>query len=142
MEKGDCVLTSLNTYFPNKKLSGALLKTLRQQYRKVYFWIQNPADYAYAHQLDRDVIFLNPTLAALDDFLASQPGLDYVGNRLHAGIRALQHGIRTLIVEVDNRASMMGADFGSLRSSATTSVESLARLLVHPRSSCVYHEAR
>ena len=112
IEKGDCVLTSLNTYFPNKKLDGALLKTLRQHYSKVYFWIQNPADYAYAQQFDVDVIFLNPTLAALDDFLASQPGLDYVGNRLHAGIRALQHGIRTLIVEVDNRASMMGADFG------------------------------
>jgi polysaccharide pyruvyl transferase WcaK-like protein len=112
IEKGDCVLTSLNTYFPNKKLDGALLKTLRQHYPKVYFWIQNPADYAYVQQLDKDVIFLNPTLAALDEFLASQPALDYVGNRLHAGIRALQHGKRTLIVEVDNRASMMGADFG------------------------------
>ena len=55
---------------------------------------------------------LDPTIAALDEFLANQPGLDYVGNRLHAGIRALQHGVRTLIVEVDNRARMMGVDLG------------------------------
>ena len=42
-------------------------------------------------------------------------GIDNVVNtvyRLHAGIRALQHGVRTLIVEVDNRAKMMGADWG------------------------------
>ena len=112
VEKGDGVVTSLNTYFPNRKLDGALLKTLQRHYKRVYFWIQNPADYAYAKQFETDVVFLDPTVAALDDFLVSQPALDYVGNRLHAGIRALQHGVRTLIVEVDNRARMMGADWG------------------------------
>lgn len=112
VEKGDCVLTALNTYMPNTKLDRALLQTLRRHYRKVFFWIQNDTDYAYAKQFDADLLFLDPTLAALDDFLANEPGLDYVGNRLHGGIRALQHRVRTLIVEIDNRARMMGADFG------------------------------
>lgn len=112
VEKGDCVLTALNTYMPNNKLDRALLQTLRRHYRKVYFWIQNHADYAYAKRLDPNLIFLEPTLTALDDFLTNTPGVDYLGNRLHGGIRALQHKARSLIVEIDNRAQMIGADFG------------------------------
>jgi polysaccharide pyruvyl transferase WcaK-like protein len=44
--------------------------------------------------------------------LSSDRQLDYVGNRLHAGLRALQHGRRSIIVEIDNRAREMAADFG------------------------------
>ncbi|MHC5065004.1 MAG: polysaccharide pyruvyl transferase family protein [Planctomycetota bacterium] len=112
VQKAGRVLTSLNTFFPNEKLDAALLNSLRQQYSEVYFWIQNPADYAYAKRLDPNLICLNPTLPALDGFLANTGDLDYVGNRLHAGIRALQHRVRSLIVEVDNRAAVMGKDWG------------------------------
>ena len=37
--------------------------------------------------------------------------VDYIGTRLHAGIRALQNQKRTLILSVDNRATEMGKDF-------------------------------
>ena len=37
--------------------------------------------------------------------------VDYVGNRLHAGIRTLQRGRRAIIIEIDNRAHEMGRDF-------------------------------
>jgi polysaccharide pyruvyl transferase WcaK-like protein len=112
VDKADSVVTSLNTFFPNKNLDGTLLRTLAHHYREIYFWIQNPADYGYAKQFGVDLVFLDPTVPALDQFLSSHGNLDYVGNRLHAGIRALQHGVRTLIVEVDNRAKMMGVDWG------------------------------
>ena len=38
--------------------------------------------------------------------------VDYVGTRLHGGIHALNYGIRTIIVSVDNRAAEMGRDLG------------------------------
>ena len=37
-------------------------------------------------------------------------GVDYVGTRLHAGIHALNHKIRSIILAVDNRATEMGRD--------------------------------
>ncbi len=112
MEKGHAVLTALNTYFPAPKLDRALLQLLCRSYAKVYFWLQNPADYPYARQFGLRLVYLDPTLKALDELLSGEAGIDYIGNRLHAGIRALQHGVRSLIVEVDNRAHMMGVDFG------------------------------
>ena len=36
--------------------------------------------------------------------------IDYVGTRLHAGIHALNHGIRSIIVEVDNRSAEIAKD--------------------------------
>ena len=109
--KGARVLTTLNTYMPRPDLDRRLLQTLRLHYGHVYFWIQTESDFAYARELDPDLDFLSPSLSALDDFLRDEPDLDYVGNRLHAGIRALQHQRRAIIVEIDNRAREMGADF-------------------------------
>ena len=37
--------------------------------------------------------------------------VDYVGTRLHAGIHAMNRGVRTIILAVDNRAAEMGRDF-------------------------------
>ena len=37
--------------------------------------------------------------------------IDYVGTRLHAGIRALQHKKRTIIIGIDNRAIEKAKDF-------------------------------
>ena len=44
-------------------------------------------------------------MLAIDD-------LDYVGTRLHAGIRALSKGHRSLVISIDNRAECIGADTG------------------------------
>ncbi len=41
-------------------------------------------------------------------------GVDYVGNRLHGGIFALQRGCRAIIISIDYRAREMGKDY-SLR---------------------------
>ena len=56
------------------------------------------------------VVFIDPSLDALDDLLQTE-SLDYVGTRLHCGIRSLQHKRRSLIIAVDNRATEMGKDF-------------------------------
>ena len=43
------------------------------------------------------------TLKAYEEVL-SRENVEYIGTRLHGGIRALQHGRRTMIIAVDGRA--------------------------------------
>ncbi len=111
-EKAAHVVTTINTYIPDSQADRRLIEILREQYETVSIWVQTSSDYAYAKALDPDLIFINPSLRAFDDLLASNLDLDYVGNRLHGGIRALQKGRRAIIVEIDNRAREMGRDFG------------------------------
>lgn len=110
----DEVLLTLTDYARDPESDLALLELLLKQYRRVYFWPQGHQDLDYFRSLPPDVtesiILLDPRLAALDKVL--RPGqIDFIGTRLHAGIRALQQGVRTLIIAVDNRATEMGRDF-------------------------------
>jgi hypothetical protein len=57
-----------------------------------------------------DETLLSPGVQALDAELAE--GADYIGTRLHAGIRALQVGARSTIVVIDNRAAEIGRETG------------------------------
>ena len=43
--------------------------------------------------------------------LESDLELDYIGTRLHAGIRAMQKRRRSIIISIDNRAREMGKDY-------------------------------
>jgi polysaccharide pyruvyl transferase WcaK-like protein len=110
--KAEDVVTTLNTYIPDEQADGELLRVLRRNYRRVYIWVQTKTDYEYARKLDPDLLFVEPSLQAYDQLLTQQGNLDYVGNRLHGGIRAMQKGLRAVIVEIDNRAREMGKDFG------------------------------
>ena len=105
------VVTTLNTYIPDRALDGQLIQTLRDRYKTIYAWVQTAEDHSYLKSFGDDIVILEPSLAAYDALLRDAPDLDYVGNRLHGGIRALQHGRRAIIVEIDNRAREMGRDF-------------------------------
>ena len=109
--RAEAVVTTLNTYIPDHTLDGRLIETLRARYKTIYAWVQTAEDHAYLKSFGEDVVILEPSLAAYDALLREAPSLDYVGNRLHGGIRALQHGRRAIIVEIDNRAREMGRDF-------------------------------
>lgn len=109
--KSAAVVTAINTYLPNVAADAELLRTLRAHYDTIYFWIQTPADFEYSRKLDPSLRYLEPNLDSFDRLLR-EADVDYVGNRLHAGIRALQHRRRAVIVRVDNRAEAMGRDFG------------------------------
>jgi polysaccharide pyruvyl transferase WcaK-like protein len=114
LRKATSVVATVNSYAGLKapEADRRLLEVLKQHYRTVYLWIQTHTDYEYARSLQDGLTFINPSLQALDEVLSSDRQLDYVGNRLHAGLRALQHGRRSIIVEIDNRAREMAADFG------------------------------
>lgn len=109
--RAEAVVTTLNTYIPDRSLDGQLIEALRARYKTIYAWVQTAEDHAYLKSFGEDVVILEPSLAAYDALLRDAPSLDYVGNRLHGGIRALQHGRRAIIVEIDNRAKEMGRDF-------------------------------
>jgi polysaccharide pyruvyl transferase WcaK-like protein len=128
--KAKAVVTTVNSYrgLNRPAADRRLLQLLKARYARVFLWIQTHTDYEYARSLQDGLEFLNPSVAALDSLLDSDLELDYVGTRLHAGIRALQKGRRSIIVEIDNRAREMGADFG-LPTVGRTDFEQLERMI-------------
>lgn len=107
------VVTTLTFYHKHLQQDKYLLNTLLKHYRTVYVWIQGVHDLAYLNELvgkdENRIVPVEPSLSAFDAVL-KQPDTEYVGTRLHAGVRALQHGVRTQIVAVDNRAVEIGKD--------------------------------
>ena len=109
--KAKNVLATLTNYNQTQEQDQDLLHLLAKCYEKVFFWVQGPEDHEYVKSLDAKVEILPPRLESLDALLQSSIDLDYVGTRLHAGIRALQHKRRSMILGIDNRALEMARDF-------------------------------
>lgn len=112
VRKAGSVVTTLTDYSKAPEADRRMLESLKAAYGRVLFWPQGVGDLAYLRELDiGGVEPLHVSLAHFDAVLAGTADIDFVGTRLHAGIRALQHGRRSLIVSIDNRAREMGADF-------------------------------
>lgn len=109
--KAENVVFTLTDY---NKLSSSdleLIYILKQKYSKVYFWPQGSGDLNYIKTLNPSGVEIIPkTLKAFDDLLKKESSLDFVGTRLHGGVRALQNKKRTLILAVDNRAKEISKD--------------------------------
>jgi polysaccharide pyruvyl transferase WcaK-like protein len=106
------VVTTLTFYKKNKSKDREILNLLTDHYETVYLWLQGLSDFDYLKELKiekMNLIVIPPSLELYDAILEEQ-NIDYVGTRLHAGIRALQKNVRTLILAVDNRASEIGRD--------------------------------
>lgn len=127
------VVTTLNTYMKDREADTALIRLLQNKYDKVFAWVQTYSDQDYLRSLFPEVELIAPNLAAFDELLCSDGDLDYVGNRLHAGIRALQKGRRTLIIEIDNRAREMGRDF-ALPTVPRSNLADLESMIEYPRA--------
>lgn len=101
--KSKNVVFTLTCYHPDKVNDIAMIKTLEKEYENLYFWPQTLTDIEYINTLGNfRMKILAPNLEAYDSLLSTE--VDYVGNRLHGGIRALQHGKRALIIAIDYRA--------------------------------------
>lgn len=109
-EKADSVLFTFTDY-NQSPIDFDIFSLLKKTYKKLYFWVQGPKDIKYINSFDKngEVIIIPPSLQHLDNFFCNQD-VDYVGTRLHAGIRALQHKKRTIVLSVDNRASEIAKD--------------------------------
>ena len=83
---------------------GKMLAILKQNYEKLYFWCQTTEDEKYLDTFPETADITR--IYNLDVFgqLLDKGNIDYVGTRLHGGIFALQHKVRSIIISIDHRA--------------------------------------
>ena len=113
-QKASTVITSITDYCFDPAVDKMMLEQLKREYERVVIWVQGSHDVDWCLQNIvelGDYELIGPKISELDAVLDSGE-VDYIGTRLHAGIRALNHRVRTLIVTVDNRARQIGADTG------------------------------
>lgn len=119
--KASKVVYTLTDYAPDFARDFLSIKILLENYEKVLIWIQGARDWNYFKELvgkefqyfskvKNRIEVIPPVLSTYDNIL-TQGDVDYVGTRLHGGIRALQKGVRTIIIGVDNRALEKKKDF-------------------------------
>ena len=111
--KSEDVITTITDYEKDAMNDTLMLTILKNNYRHVYIWIQGQYDYEYLSSIIdiNDFILIPPKLSLLDQCLKNN-NVDYIGTRLHAGIRSLNNKKRSLIIAIDNRARDIGADTG------------------------------
>lgn len=110
------VLTTLTDYNRSPK-DDDNLRTLLEHYDTVYFWPQGVGDLGYLRTLDcfrnhgNKFVILDRSIESLNDRLDAG-SIDYLGTRLHCGIKCLTKGVRSMILAVDNRATELSHDTG------------------------------
>jgi hypothetical protein len=110
--KANSVIAALTYYRPDAENDRKTMDLICESYDKVYFWSQQAEDWAYLKTLGNyDVELIRPSVRAYTDLLESE-AVDFIGSRLHGGIRALQKTRSALIIVVDNRAAEIGRDTG------------------------------
>lgn len=111
--RSDGVIFTLTDYNKNPKLDFNFIQILQSAYSKIFFWPQGEGDINYLSSLNVDegnkIIILPPNLRSFNSLLNNYE-LDYIGTRLHAGIRALQYKKRSLILSIDNRSTEIAND--------------------------------
>ncbi len=111
-DKSDKVVFTITDYNRQRDRDISLINQIKKNYETVFFFPQGTGDVKYLSSLGNidDIKIIAPRLRAFDTVLDS--GADYIGTRLHAGIRALQRQRRSFIIGIDNRAIEMSVDFG------------------------------
>jgi len=108
VKKADTVVFSVTGNLDNRKSEATVVNILIKNYKHIYFWPQGDLDYNYLKDIidinTAGIICLPRDLDSYTECLEKNE-TDYVGSRLHGGIHALQHGKRTIIIAVDNRAA-------------------------------------
>lgn len=113
-KKANNVITTITDYQTDIVADKKMIDVLSKNYETVYIWIQGMGDHSYISELVKqknNIKFITPILEAYDNVLNSIDSLDYVGTRLHGGIRAIQKLKRALIIATDNRAKEKKKDF-------------------------------
>ena len=105
------VVTTITDYRRDPEHDNEMLSILSRNYDHIYLWLQGKQDDAYLHTLEipANLTTIPSSLEAYEAVL-QQGDVDYVGTRLHAGIHALNHKVRSIILAVDNRATEMEKD--------------------------------
>ena len=105
------VVTTITDYRRDPDRDNEMLAILSRSYDHIYLWLQGKYDEEYLQTLNipENLTTIPASLEAYEEKL-HKGDVDYVGTRLHAGIHALNHKVRSIILAVDNRAAEMGQD--------------------------------
>ncbi|NGZ08121.1 MAG: polysaccharide pyruvyl transferase family protein [Nitrospira sp. LK70] len=113
----NCLFT-LTDYLKSPTDDDRIIGEILAGYRgKVYFFPQGNMDREYIaclgnyQKYSSRITILNRSFR---DYVATlmENDVDYIGTRLHAGIKALQMGKNALIISIDNRAAEISSDTG------------------------------
>ena len=115
-KKSHVVVTALTSYQSDYDNDSYQMSLLFEHYDKVYFWPQGEEDERYLNYIlteseKKKIIILERNVETLKTVLKNEQA-DYIGNRLHAGIFALNEYCRSKIIGIDNRALEIGKDTG------------------------------
>lgn len=110
-KKSRNVITTITDYRRDIEHDNQMLEILGRNYENVYLWLQGKYDEEYLSKLTVPNNFstIPASMETYEQYL-NMDDVDYVGTRLHAGIFALNHHIRSLIIAVDNRAVEIAKD--------------------------------
>ena len=128
--KRDSAVFTITDYARDPELIQKMLEIIRRHYSELFFFQQGSKDLEYLREITTDfsgIHVIQPTLAAYDALLEEKHP-DFIGTRLHGGIRALQHSCRTLIFAIDNRAIELSKDI-NLPVIATDEIQKLDQAL-------------
>lgn len=113
-EKAENVLFTLTDYSKDIENDRILIDLLKQNYKKVFFWPQGIKDMKYIQEISdlEGIEIVGGNLKSYNTILEDTSiELDYIGTRLHGGIRALQKFRRSILIVIDNRAREKAIDF-------------------------------
>ena len=113
-EKSKNVICTITDYSRDKENDSIIFDILLKNYESVSIWIQGKEDYEYLKKLGyKEKLNVIPIgLENYDKFLEENSDIDYIGTRLHAGIRAMSYKCRSIVVSIDNRAETISKDTG------------------------------
>jgi polysaccharide pyruvyl transferase WcaK-like protein len=105
--KSEKVVFTLTDYSRDMKNDQNLINILKKNYQKVYYWPQGTGDYDYFKQFENinGIEIVIPSVEEFSELLMTE--IDYIGTRLHAGIFAMKHKKRSIIINIDHRARDM-----------------------------------
>ena len=128
-KKARDVVFTLTDYKRDEEKDKQLIDILKNHYNTVHFWIQGSRDLEYFKTLDNtdDIELIPPNLEAYEELL-KRGNIDYVGTRLHAGIFAMRHKVRSIIIVIDNRARDMQETY-NLVTIERSNIEQLGSLI-------------
>ncbi len=112
--KAENVIFTLTDYNKDPQNDKKFINVLIKNYKQIFFWPQGSEDYEYIKSFEeiKNIKIIGGNLQSLDKLLEDNSlSLDYVGTRLHAGIRSLQKLRRSIILGIDNRAKEKSKDF-------------------------------
>lgn len=105
-KKASRVIFSLSGYAAQRdfEMDAAMINILRDNYDELIFWCQTTMDEKYLNKFE-DVSKIK-RIYSLKKFaeILDEGEIDYVGTRLHGGVFALQHKVRSIVISIDHRA--------------------------------------